>query len=152
MDNQATKKHKRRDSREVAFALIFEWGFRQDENLDDVISQAIAARAIEADSFALNLASVTVQNISAIDNMIQKYSVKWKLNRIPKVTLAVLRMSFCEMSFLDDIPVGATINEAVELVKKYATEDDSAYVNGLLGQYERERMGNSVPNPARSEG
>ena len=65
--------------------------------------------------------------------MIEKYSTKWKLDRIVKVSLAILRMSISEMLYLEDIPVSVSINEAVELAKKYATEDDASFVNGVLG-------------------
>ncbi len=136
-------KHKRRESREIAFSLIFEWGFKEEETLDDIISQAEVGRSIHVDSFAYQLSSKTIANRVQLDKMIEHYSKKWKLNRIPRVTLAALRMSFCELSMMEDIPVGATINEAVELVKKYATEEDAAYVNGLLGQFERDRNGST---------
>ena len=141
------KQHKRRDSRETAFALIFEWGFREEETLEDIIRQAETGRSIEVDAFAMELTSLTLKNCAQLDDVIRKYSTKWKLGRIPKVTLAALRMSFCELMLMEDIPVGATINEAVELVKKFATEDDAAYVNGLLGQFERDRTG-QAPGPA----
>jgi N utilization substance protein B len=55
------------------------------------------------------------------------------------VNLAVLRLAFCELSLFSDIPAGATINEAVELVKTFGSEEDAAYVNGILGTYERSR-------------
>ena len=57
------------------------------------------------------------------------------MNRLSKVTLAVLRLAIGELMFFDDIPVAATINEAVELAKKYSTQEDANYVNGVLGAY-----------------
>ena len=132
-------KLKRRESRETAFSLIFEWSFREEESLGDVIAQAEAGRGIVVDEFAYDLAEKTIGNCGQLDKSIEKYSTKWKLNRIPRVTLTALRMSFCEMSLFEGIPVGATINEAVELVKKYATEEDASYLNGILGQYNRDR-------------
>lgn len=136
-----TNRIKRRESRETAFLLIFEWGFREEESLGDIIAQAEAGRGAVVDEFAHELADKTIRNRALLDETIGRYSSKWKLNRIPRVTLAVLRMSFCELSLFDDIPVGATINEAVELTKKFASEEDAAYLNGILGQFERDRAG-----------
>ncbi|HHY51778.1 MAG TPA: hypothetical protein GX499_00855, partial [Clostridiales bacterium] len=62
----------------------------------------------------------------------------WRVSRLSKVTLAVLRLGLCEITRMEDIPLGATINEAVELCKKFATEEEAAYVNGILGRYGRD--------------
>lgn len=132
-------KQKRRVSREAAFALLFEWSFKPDETLEEMIEQADETREIQVDSFARELCGRTMDHVSDLDALIETYSEKWKINRISKVTLAVLRMAFCEMSLFTDIPAGATINEAVELIKTYGTEDEASYVNGILGTYERTR-------------
>lgn len=128
----------RRESREVAFLLLFEWSFGE-EDLQDIIRQAVDGRDVVVDDFALSLVSRAVDNRLELDGLITRYSEKWKLNRISKVTLAALRLSFCELSQFADIPVGATINEAVELVKKFSTEDEAAYVNGILGSFVRDQ-------------
>lgn len=134
---------KRRESRETAFALVFEWSFK-DETLDEMIEHAAQSREIVVDDFAYALASKTIARAGELDELIGQYSDKWKLNRLSHVTLAVLRLSLCELTDFADIPVGATINEAVELLKKFATEQDAAYVNGILGAYDRERKGEVV--------
>ena len=61
--------------------------------------------------------------------------IKWKVNRLPKVSLTVLRLAIGEMLYFRDIPVAATINEAVELAKKYSMQEDAAYINGVLGAF-----------------
>ncbi|MDR2932987.1 MAG: transcription antitermination factor NusB [Oscillospiraceae bacterium] len=132
-------KQNRRQSREYAFALLFEWSFREDESLDEILEQAKAGREQEPDDFALSLCSRAIENMAELDALIERYSDKWKLNRLSKVVLAALRLAFCELTQFPDIPAGATINEAVELVKTYGAEDESAYVNGILGNYERQR-------------
>ena len=55
------------------------------------------------------------------------------MDRITKVSLAILRIAVCELLFMDDIPVGVSINEAVELAKNYASVEDSQFINGVLG-------------------
>lgn len=132
-------KQSRRESRETAFALLFEWSFQPDESMDELIKQAESYRDAPVDAFCRSLCDKTVANAQSLDTLIETYSDRWKLSRISKVNLAVLRLAFCEMSQFTDIPVGATINEAVELVKTYGTEDEAAYVNGILGSYDRSR-------------
>ena len=85
------------------------------------------------DKFSYALAQQAYDHLEQVDGVIEKYSTKWKLDRIVKVSLAILRMSISEMLYLEDIPVSVSINEAVELAKKYATEDDASFVNGVLG-------------------
>ena len=133
-------KTKRRESRETAFALLFEWSFK-DDTMDEIIEQATVGRELAIDSFAYELAQKTIEYQAEVDACIEQYSERWKLNRLSRVTLSVLRMAFCEMMHFDNIPVGATINEAVELAKKYSTEDEAAYINGILGTYNRNRTG-----------
>ena len=57
----------------------------------------------------------------------------WAIHRLPKVSLAVLRLAIAEMLYIDDVPCGVSVNEAVEIVKKYGTSDDASFVNGVLG-------------------
>jgi len=128
----------RRQSRETAFTLVFEWSFH-NEPFESLIKNAVDGRSLEEDEFAARLCETTLKNSAMLDSLIESYSETWKLTRISKVTLAVLRIAFCEITLMDDIPLGATINEAVELCKKFATEDEAAYVNGILGQYGRDR-------------
>ena len=136
---------KRRESRETAFSLVFEWAFREEETLDEIIENAAQGREIVVDDFAHTLAEKTIASAAELDSFIERYSDNWKINRLSHVTLAVLRLAFCELLYFSDIPAGATINEAVELLKKFATEQDASYANGILGAYERERRGETKP-------
>lgn len=74
----------------------------------------------------------------AIDERLRACSGSWKLERMPKTDLAVLRVAVCEMCFLQSIPEAVSINEAVELAKTYGTEDSARYINGILGKISRE--------------
>ena len=131
-------KMNRRQSREAAFCLLFEWSFH-GEPFDTMIKNALDARELEADEFAIELCRNTIEGANELDSLIEKYSESWKVNRLSKATLSVLRLALCEMTRMENIPLGATINEAVELCKKYATEDEAAFVNGILGEYGRSR-------------
>ena len=121
-------------ARDLAFHLIFERAFR-DESMEEIIADAEEARAIEEDEFALALTNCVNDHLAEIDEEINRYSDKWKTNRLSKVTLTVLRLAIGEMRYFPDIPVAATINEAVELAKKYSLQEDAAYVNGVLGAF-----------------
>ena len=128
----------RKEAREQAFIIIFEKEFNNEYSLDEIIEAAKDAELIEADDFAINIAKETLADIENLDNTISaNLKGGWRIGRISKVSLAILRLAVCEMTKFNDIPVSVSINEAVELAKKYAAEEDSAFVNGLLSSVNR---------------
>ena len=123
----------RKEAREQAFIIIFEKEFNDEYSLDEIIDAAKDAELFEADDFAKTLAEKTLENLDKLDELISsKLKGGWKISRISKVSLAILRLAVCEMTQFNDIPVSVSINEAVELAKMYAADEDSAFVNGLL--------------------
>lgn len=134
----------RTEEREQAFLLIFEKVFNMDTDCDDIIGYAAEARLLEPTVFSSALFKQTYEKIDEIDAVIEKYAIGWKKNRLSKVTLSVLRLAICEMRFVDAVPYGVSANEAVELAKKYATSDDAAFINGILGAYIRSGDLNAV--------
>lgn len=127
---------KRSEAREQAFMLIFERSFK-DESIDEIIEEAQTGRSLEIDDYAYTLARDVCGHLPWLDETISNYSKKWKLNRMSRVALSILRLSLWEIDNVDSVPVGASINEAVELAKKYGNSDDFSFVNGLLGAYVR---------------
>ncbi|MDD7194840.1 MAG: transcription antitermination factor NusB [Oscillospiraceae bacterium] len=128
----------RREEREQAFILLFEKSFNSETELSELYELAVENEVISESEFVKKLIAETWKNIDEIDPIIEKYSVRWKFGRISKVALAVLRLAVCEIMYFDDIPVGVSINEAVELCKKYAAKDDAAFVNGILGSLSKD--------------
>ena len=128
----------RREEREQAFILLFEKSFNEEVAVSELYEMAVENEIISESDFAKNLAVKVTENLETIDAAIEKHSVKWKMNRISKVALAVMRLAICEILFYDDIPVGVSINEAVELCKKYASKDDYSFVNGILSSIAKE--------------
>lgn len=128
----------RREEREQVFILLFEKSFNSDTDMGQLYDFAIENEVITGSDFVKTLLNKTWENIVEIDGNIEKFSVGWKINRISKVALAVLRLAVCEILYFDDIPVGVSINEAVELCKKYAAKEDSSFVNGILGSLSKE--------------
>lgn len=128
----------RREEREQAFILLFEKAFNEETDVAELYDFAIENEVITGSDFVKSLLFKTWENVESIDSAIEKYSVGWRISRISKVALAVLRLAVCEILYFDDIPAGVSINEAVELCKKYAAKDDASFVNGLLGTASKE--------------
>lgn len=122
----------RREARETAFALLFENTF-SEEGMETVIADAKEAETLSPDDFAVSLAIGATENQEAIDQKIADASHKWSVQRISRVSLSVMRLATYEILYLDEIPVSVSINEAVELAKKYGGEEEAAFVNGVLG-------------------
>ena len=139
---------KRSESREQAFMLVFERSFKE-ESVDEIIEEAVIGRNLEVDDYAYRLASDVCDHLPWLDETITAHSKKWKLNRMSRVALTILRLSLWEIDNVDTVPV-ASINEAVELAKKYGSTDDFSFVNGVLGAYVRAK-GQDVPEARRAE-
>ena len=128
----------RRESREQAFALLFEKLFN-DAPVAELAASAMEARDTTTTGFALQIAEGAEANLAAIDDMIASHSHHWSANRISRVARSVMRLAVYEMLYDDDIPVSVAINEAVELAKKYGGDDDASFINGVLGSIAREQ-------------
>ena len=121
----------RKEAREEAFILVFEKEFSSD-SLEDILEIDILARDIKPDEYIKTVFFGVFENLKTIDKTISENAVGWSINRISKTSLAILRLALFEMNFMDDIPVSVSINEAVELAKKYATKEDASFINGIL--------------------
>ena len=123
----------RREAREQAFMVLFEKTFFEDVSISEIVSDAQEAELIKINAFADVILKAVENNIEIIDSIIAENARKWSIERLPKVSLAVLRLAIGEMMFVDEVPAGVSVNEAVELTKKYGTEKDASYINGILG-------------------
>lgn len=126
---------KRSKLREFIMQLLFQMEIQQDfskEAMEKFISLNIEEN-IDV-TFFYDILDKLFENIIEIDATIEKYSDNWKISRIAQVDLAILRLSICEMNYINDIPVSASINEAVELAKKFGGANSSKFVNGVLGK------------------
>ena len=91
-------------------------------------------------NFCQELVTGTEKNLPQIDKMVASYAKNWTLARMSAVDRAILRMATYEMIFSPQkTPVAAVIDEAIELAKKYSTENSSKFINGLLDQLKKER-------------
>ncbi len=122
----------RKKSREQAFTLIFERSFSH-ETTRSIIDTAESSEDIRIEEFAEELASGAEDHEAELDAIIQKFIRGWTMDRLSHVSLALLRLALYEMKYESDIPVSVSINEAVNLAKKYGGVEDAPFVNGVLG-------------------
>ena len=127
----------RRNAREQAFFVLFEKIFDNDSAVSEIVKKAEENDLIKLNGFARELLSKDEQNADEIDEIIASKAEGGQLSRLPRVSLAVMRLAVTEMKFSDEIPDGVAVNEAVEIAKKYGTPDDASYINGVLGSVSR---------------
>lgn len=125
----------RRKGREAALQLLFL------HDLSGAYSPRIGANYwedsptdAETRDFAQRLVQGTLDHLQAIDETVSRYSAHWKLHRMAAVDRNVLRMAIFELTQCPDIPVKVTLNEAIEIAKKFGSEESGAFVNGILDQ------------------
>ena len=121
----------RKMAREEAFILIFEKVFSK-ESIEEILETALEARDLVPDDYIKTVFGGVYERVEELDGIISQNAVGWKLERISKTALAILRLALFEMKYMEDIPVSVSINEAVEIAKKYATTEDASFINGIL--------------------
>lgn len=129
----------KRKSREQAFIILFEKSFNAELSVDEIMDIAIETEVISKDKMTADIVKKAEENIEDIDAVIEQNLKGWSKQRISKVSLALLRMAVCEMKYFDKVPVGVSINEAVEICKVYGSDEDKGFVNGILGSISREK-------------
>lgn len=128
----------RREARERALALLYEADQKELRPLALVLDDL----PLPPVDFARDLVLGVSEHLEAIDALLARCSHRWPLERMPAIDRTLLRMASYELGHTD-VPVGACISEAVELAKRYSTDDSGAFVNGLLAR---------VADELRSEG
>lgn len=125
----------RRAARERALALLYEAEAR------GVTPQlAITLQATDVDPYTRELVSGFTRSAGDIDARIGLHSKGWPIERMPAIDRAILRLAVWELNERTDVPRAVVINEAVELAKRYSTEDSSRFVNGVLSAVMRDLL------------
>ena len=124
----------RKTARENAFILLFEKEIKTEETSEEIFLKATEVRELEVDEYVKKVFFGNSENEKIIEMKIDECLVGWKKERVSFVAKAVLKLAAYELMFMEDIPVKVSINEAIELSKKY--DDDKAYVfvNGVLNK------------------
>ena len=125
---------KRREAREQLVALLFEAEFRADEDHREIFAISTEEREIPLDDYIKRAFYSIFENMEEIDGMIGVHSHGWKTHRLSRLSRSILRLAVNEMLYEEDIPYSVSINEAVELAKRYGTDQSPAFVNAVLAK------------------
>jgi len=129
---------KRKEAREQVVALLFETEFKTDENTAEVYAISVENREIPTDDYIKRAYFGVYENKEKIDELLGTHSNGWKTHRLSKLSRSVMRLAVYEMLFEEDIPYSVSINEAIELTKKYDDPKARAFVNGVLNSVKNE--------------
>lgn len=131
----------RRRARELALQFLYQYDaltessgepLHLDEQLSLFWERSDAPVPDETKEFSSVLVLGTCKNIAHIDDIIGRFSEHWRLSRMSKIDRNILRLSIYELMYLSNIPPAVTINEAVELGKRFGTEESGSFINGIL--------------------
>lgn len=128
----------RKTAREIAFKLLFEdcFGTSTAAEMFGGLFEEEMKTVDEADLEYIGWARACAkEHAEDNDGIIASLAHGWTVKRMNRVDLSILRLALCEIRFREDVPKGAAINEAVEMAKKYSTDESPAFINGILGAY-----------------
>lgn len=139
---------KRRSGRELAFRLLFQIDVGGAAPAEVFETARVASESSpEVWLFATQLARGSWEARHECDAVIEKYAAGWTLERMANVDRNLLRLAIYEILRRDDIPASVSVNEAVELSKKYSTADSAKFINGILGSFLRETPQSAPAQP-----
>ena len=145
----------RNTAREIAIHLSYELSFT-DKTVEELLDERLTAETFETlaaedelyqeapnakqAEYIRRLVSGVDEHAAELDGYIAKYAKGWSFARIPLVASAIMRVAMFEILYMQDIPNGASINEAVEIAKKYETPETVKFMNGILGSFVRQEI------------
>jgi transcription antitermination protein NusB len=131
---------RRTEARELFMQLLFQMEVQNDygQEIKEKFVQEHMKDSNQLEYFN-RLFDAAVDNLPAIDGKLEAWSDNWKISRMAKVDLAILRLSAAEILYLEDIPDSASINEAVDMAKKFGGDDSGKFINGILGKVVRSK-------------
>jgi N utilization substance protein B len=135
----------RREARERALSLLYE-----AEAKTETPDQVLDALPLAPEEFAADLVAGVGHHHDEIDGLISRFARGWTIERMPTIDRTLLRIGTYELAHRPDVPTGAVISEAVELAKRYSTDDSGKFVNGLLARIAREVRPHEPAGAARA--
>ena len=127
----------RREIREQIFKMLFRVEFHDETEYEEQLNMFMDESGLLEESdqkYMEEKFEEIIARLADIDQLINEKAKGWKTSRMGKVDLSLIRLAVYELKYEDDIPTGVAINEAVELAKKYGTDDSAAFVNGVLAK------------------
>ena len=115
----------------------------EPENFTALSGEDKLYETIPAEQDAAYIRRVTAgvsQHMAELDTYIERYSVGWKFGRISRIVTCILRLAMFEILYMQAVPNSAAINEAVELAKRYDTQEAASFINGILGSFVRKEV------------
>ncbi len=128
----------RREIRDSAFKLVFEQLLR-DDDINELYAIAEEIDEITVNDEVKKIVEGTLQHAEELDNIISGYSKSRSIGRISKLNLAILRIALYESIYDDNTPTNAAISEAIKLSMVYTYQEDTSFINGVLGAFSRDR-------------
>lgn len=128
----------RNEARELLMQILYELDTTKSLTKDEGIRLVESKLSGNHIKRGTDLISGIIENLAEIDSQINSHSRSWKTNRMAKVDLAIIRLCIGEMTYLSDVPSPVAINEAINLAKKYSTEQSSKFIHGVLGAIAKE--------------
>jgi N utilization substance protein B len=120
-------------ARERALELLYEADAKSSS-----VDEVLAALPVAPDGYAVDVVTGVTEHNVEIDGLIRRLAPGWPLDRMPAVDRAVLRLGIYELSQRPDVPTAVVLDEAVELAKRYSTEESGRFVNGVLAAAAKE--------------
>ncbi len=126
----------KRERRNALLEILFESEFRKDETPEEIFIVSAEERALsqEVRTYVKNMYFDIKEKIDTVDEYINKASEGWKTTRLSKLSLCILRLAVYEMLYVEDVPAVISINEAIELSKKYDDPKAKSFINGVLNK------------------
>ncbi len=140
----------RREAREVALELLYEKAARPDDTAEDVFETSEELRELEINAYIKDVYFGVDENLEMLDEKIKSASLDWSTGRMSRVTISILRLAVYEFYFIRNIPVSVSINEAVELAKKYDAASAPSFINGILSKLGKDPSIEKDPYPRKN--
>ena len=130
---------KRRRSREFALQVLYQLEIAKQDALRTLAQfQENFSEGVERDDFVERLVLGVSEHRKEIDRLIERYSENWRLDRMNMIDRNILRMAAFELLYCEDIPPKVTLNEAIDLGKRYGTDESGSFINGILDRIQNE--------------
>ena len=126
----------RRDARDIAFKLVFEYGFSKKEN-NEALEEYTAGMADDDLAYVKEVYFGVTSHYDELSSKISENIEKFALERLYKVDFAILLLAVYEISYVESVPFKVSVDEALNLAKKYSTDKSAKYINGVLAKFAR---------------
>ncbi|HDZ62225.1 MAG TPA: transcription antitermination factor NusB [Nitrospirae bacterium] len=144
---------KRRRAREYALQLLFQLDLTRNKLDEELLKEFWENNNEEPEvmEFTHGIVRGTIEHLEEIDEIIKKAAKNWSIDRMAVVDRNILRAAVHELIYSSDIPPSVIINEAIEISRKYSTEDSSAFINGILDKIQKSRIATDVRRPKNTD-